>query len=146
MSISTQPLFIRNGNSVVNATTATTLTFSGDFTLLLDEQCNKVAFVQGDDANALFERAKKVIHANSQFALKLENGGFIDSRIISTAFISPKTNNLVIVGTNKRPLCVLTNEVYSDLDGLTEVILDGLVSVSSGEKMPSVDWASFKRQ
>ncbi|MBF4279689.1 hypothetical protein EAY27_21645, partial [Vibrio anguillarum] len=50
MTTSTQPLFIRNGNAVINASAATTLTHNGDFTLLLDAKCKKVAFEQGESS------------------------------------------------------------------------------------------------
>ncbi|UJZ95012.1 hypothetical protein IHC87_06615 [Photobacterium damselae subsp. damselae] len=144
MTILTQPLFIRDGQSVVNASTATTLTHNGDFTLLLDSKCKKVAYISGDSASAVFEKAKKVVRVNTKYALKLENGGFIDARIISTAFVSPKTNNLVIVGINDRPLGIFDANEFSDLTGLTEVILDGLVSVSEGKSMPTIDWSAYK--
>ncbi|EIJ0947435.1 hypothetical protein LH710_003328 [Vibrio vulnificus] len=146
MTTSTQPLFIRNGNAVVNASTATTLTHNGDFTLLLDDKCQKVAFDQSEGASELFERVKNAIKPHEKYALKLENGGFIDARIISTVFVSPKTGNLVIVGLNDRPLCVLDAKTFSDLDGLTEVILDALVSVGEGEKFPAIEWSAYKAQ
>lgn len=146
MTTSTQPLFIRNGNAVINASAATTLTHNGDFTLLLDDKCKKVAFEQGESSAALFERVKKAIKPHEKYALKLENGGFIDARVISTVFVSPKTGNLVIVGLNDRPLCVLDAKTFSDLDGLTEVILDALVSVGEGEKFPAIEWSAYKAQ
>lgn len=146
MTTSTQPLFIRNGNSVVNASTATTVTHNGDFTLLLDEKCQKVAFDQSEKASELFERVKKVIKPHDKYGLALDNGGFIDARVISNVFVSPKTGNLVMVGLNERPLCVLDAETFSDLDGLTEVILDALVSVGEGEKFPKVEWSAYKAQ
>ncbi|EGR0636829.1 hypothetical protein E5T98_18315 [Vibrio vulnificus] len=146
MTTSTQPLFIRNGNAVVNASTATTLTHNGDFTLLLDDKCQKVAFDQSEGASELFERVKKRIKPHEKYALKLENGGFIDARVISTVFVSPKTENLVVVGVNERPLCVLDAKEFSDLDGLTEVILDALVGIGEGNNIPAIDWAAYKRQ
>ena len=146
MTTSTQPLFIRNGNAVVNASTATTLTHNGDFTLLLDDKCQKVAFDQSEGASELFERVKKAIKPHEKYALKLENGGFIDARVISTVFVSSKTENLVVVGVNERPLCVLDSKEFSDLDGLTEVILDALVGISEGNSIPVIDWAAYKRQ
>lgn len=146
MTTSTQPLFIRNGNAVVNASTATTLTHNGDFTLLLDDKCQKVAFDQSEGASELFERVKKSIKPHDTFGLVLDNGGFIDARIISTVFVSPKTGNLVIVGLNDRPLCVLDAKTFSDLDGLTEVILDALVNVGEGEKFPAIEWSAYKAQ
>ncbi|OQQ05459.1 hypothetical protein BK411_17395 [Vibrio splendidus] len=146
MTTSTQPLFIRNGNAVVNASTATTLTHNGDFTLLLDDKCQKVAFDQSEGASELFERVKKAIKPHEKYALKLENGGFIDARVISTVFVSPKTENLVVVGVNDRPLCVLDAKEFSDLDGLTEVILDALVGIGEGNNIPVIDWAAYKRQ
>ncbi|MGS0675741.1 hypothetical protein [Shewanella sp. 125m-1] len=146
MTTSTQPLFIRNGNAVINASAATTLTHNGDFTLLLDVKCQKVAFEQGESSASLFERVKKAIKPHEKYALKLENGGFIDARVISTVFVSPKTDNLVVVGVNERPLCVLDVKEFSDLDGLTEVILDALVGIGEGNKIPVIDWAAYKRQ
>lgn len=146
MTTSTQPLFIRNGNSVVNASTATSLTHNGDFTLLLDEKCQKVAFDQSEKAPELFERVKQVIKPHDKYGLVLDNGGFIDARVISNVFVSPKTSNLVIVGLNDRPLCVLDAKTFSDLGGLTEVILDALVSVGEGEKFPAIEWAAYKAQ
>ncbi|MHA2734001.1 hypothetical protein [Vibrio campbellii] len=146
MTISTQPLFIRNGNSVVNASAATSLTHNGDFTLLLDDKCQKVAFDQSEKAPELFERVKKAIKPHDKYGLVLDNGGFIDARVISNVFVSPKTSNLVIVGLNDRPLCVLDAKTFSDLDGLTEVILDALVSVGEGEKFPAIEWSDYKAQ
>ena len=145
MTTSTQPLFIRNGNAVINASAATTLTHNGDFTLLLDAKCKKVAFEQGESSVALFDRVKKVIKPHEKYALKLENGGFIDARVISTVFVSPKTENLVVVGVNERPLCVLDAKEFSDLDGLTEVILDALVGIGEGNNIPVIDWAAYKK-
>ncbi|MCG7584948.1 hypothetical protein [Photobacterium sp. OFAV2-7] len=138
-------LFIRDGQSVINAATATTATNNGDFTLLLDHKCQKLAFKQGEGAGELFERVKKAVKPNEQYALVLENGGFIDARVISTAFVSSKTGNLVVVGTNDRPLCVFDTDTFSDLDGLADVILDALVSVGEGVNMPKIDWTSYKR-
>ncbi|CAK2880971.1 hypothetical protein [Vibrio tasmaniensis] len=146
MTTSTQPLFIRNGNSVVNASTATSLTHNGDFTLLLDEKCQKVAFDQSEKAPELFERVKKAIKPHDKYGLVLDNGGFIDTRVISNVFVSPKTGNLVMVGLNERPLCVLDAKTFSDLDGLIEVILDALVSVGEGEKFPAIEWSAYKAQ
>lgn len=146
MATSIQPLFIRNGNAVVNASNATTLTHNGDFTLLLDKQCQKVVFEQSENAGELFERAKKVIKPHEQYGFLLENGGFIDARVISTVFVSPKTGNLVVVGINERALCILDGETFADLDGLTEAILEALVCVGEGEKFPEIDWLAYKAQ
>lgn len=146
MTTSTQPLFIRNGNSVVNAATGTTLTNNGEFTLLLDDKCQKVAFDQSEEATELFERVKKAIKPHEKYGFVLDNGGFIDARVISTVFVSPKTGNLVMVGMNDRPLCVLDAKTFSDLDGLIEVILDALVSVGEGEKFPEIEWSAYKAQ
>lgn len=145
MTTSTQPVFVRNGNSVVNAATGTTLTNNGEFTLLLDSQCKKVVFDNGEGANVLFERLKKALKPNAKYGIKLEDGGFIDARIISTVFISPKTNNLIVMGLGEHAIYKFEEKDYADLEGLTEVILEALIDVEKNNKMLTIDWAAYKK-
>ena len=143
-NIINKPNFVRDGDSVINASAATTLTCQNNYLLLLDHNCNKLLFKKGDDVTKLFERIKKSTKPNEQYGLILENGGFVDVRIIQNVFVSDKTDDLVIMGRNGRPLCVFNKKTYSSLNDLVDVLLTALVDVNDGNNIEQIDWSTYQ--
>lgn len=143
--MTTTPLFIRSSNGIVNASKATTLVHAENTTLVLDAQCRKITFDNSEAALTLFEKVKLRVKPLSDYAIVLENGSFIDARIILNTFISPKTGNLILIGLNERPLCIFDKEQYSDISGLSDAIADVLMDISDEKKVSAIDWAAYQK-
>jgi len=136
--------FVRDGLQVINVATATTMTCTAKYLLLLDQNGKKLFFRDGEGLDALFSDFKKSLKPDETYGLVLDNGGFIDLRCVANVFVSPKTGNLVVMSNDERPLCVLLKEVYKDLDGLANKLMDVMVELSPKNKIEKIDWEAYK--
>ncbi|MEZ8694363.1 hypothetical protein AB4589_12115 [Vibrio sp. 10N.222.49.A3] len=139
------PLFVRNGNDIVNAGSSTTLVHTGELTFALDSQGEQTIFDKSESSFALFEKVRNRVNPSKKFAIVLENGGFVDARIIKNVFESPKTGNLILIGLNGRPVCIFDKEVYSDIEGLADALADVLMDISEGKTVASIEWTAYQK-
>ncbi|EDM69285.1 hypothetical protein PE36_07352 [Moritella sp. PE36] len=140
-----KPLFIRTSNGILNASAGTTVVHFEDATLILDAQCRKIIFDNSEKSHELFEKAKQRVKPQKDYSIVLENGGFIDVRIIKNTFVSPKTGHLLVIGLNERPLCIFDKEQYSDISGLSDAITDVLIDISDDKKVSAIQWAEYQK-
>jgi len=141
----TKTLFVRTSNGIVNASAGTTAVHSEGVTVLFDMQCRQIIFDNSDKSSELFEKVKQRVKPSKDYAIVLENGGFIDARIIKEAFESPKTGHLLVIGLNERPLYIFDKEKYSDISGLSDAIADVLIDISDDKKVSAIEWAAYQK-
>lgn len=141
----TKPLFVRTSNGIVNASAGTTAVHSEGVTVLFDMQCRQIIFDNSDKSSELFDKVKQRVKPSKDYAIVLEDGGFIDARIIKEAFESPKTGHLLVIGLNERPLYIFDKEKYSDISGLSDAIADVLIDISDDKKVSAIEWAAYQK-
>jgi hypothetical protein len=138
------PLFVRTPFGAQNVSHSTSVVFEESYLIALDSACNKVLF-ESTDAVELFQRVITLVKPPENGALKLANGGFIDFNIIKSAYISPKSDNLLITGLNDKLLCLFRPDDYSDLDRLSSAISNMLCAVSDGDEITDINWTEYKK-
>ncbi|NAW77567.1 MULTISPECIES: hypothetical protein [Vibrio] len=139
-----KPIFVSTTNGVKNVSLSSSIIYDDGFTLALDPKCNAICFEKGDDSLALFERLKKVVKPTKGHSIILDNGSFIDPSVIAEIFISPKSSNLLITGTNGKLLYMFKTTDFSRLDFLLDELSKRMMVIGDGEPVTPIEWADFK--
>ncbi|MDV5170982.1 hypothetical protein [Photobacterium rosenbergii] len=138
-------MFFRTVNGAVNLVASETVLYDeqANILLVLGKGCSLLRYDNSDKAEDLFKQLKGKVKPEPKQCIKMENGGFINIEAIKDIRLSEKSGSLLVSGTNDKLLHIFDAEHHTNLEGLRDVLVDGLISANDGKAMPKVDWALY---